>query len=437
MGVSEGTGTRIRAQRLARGLQQAALARSVGISASYLNLIEHDRRGIGGALLVAIARELGVEPAYLARGAETVLVEALQAAASRSEGTAAGLAPSEIARAEELATRLPGWARLVARQAEEIARLQETVAGLSDRLSHDPFLAETMHDILSSAAAIRSTASILAGTPDLEADWRARFQNNLLSDARRLSQTSAALLAHFDQSARSSPGYLTASEAVAGHVAAQGYHFPEIEAGADPEALAATEPMTGDGAARALLAECLLRYAEDARRMPLADFAEAAAACGWDPGVLAQHFGVGADAALRRLASLPPQAGRPDFGLVCCDGSGTLTLRKPLPGLPLPRFGAACPLWPLYQALIRPGLPLAETVEMPDGLRLRAHAVCLPRGGGFGAAAVVEVTMLLRFAAGQEGAARPVGTSCRVCPRTGCAARREPSILRVGGDTSD
>lgn len=437
MGVGEGTGTRIRAQRLARGLQQAALARSVGISASYLNLIEHDRRGIGGALLVAIARELAVEPAYLARGAETVLVEALKAAAARSVGTTAGQAPPEIARAEELATRLPGWARLVAQQAEEIARLEEAVAALSDRLSHDPFLAETMHDILSSAAAIRSTASILAGTPDLEADWHARFQNNLLSDARRLSQTSAALLAHFDQSARATPGYLTAPEAVAGHVAAQGYHFPEIEAGADPAALAESVPMAGDDAARAMLAACLARYAEDARRMPLAAFAEAAAACDWDPGLLAQRFAVGADAVLRRLASLPPQAGRPDFGLVCCDGSGTLTLRKPLPGLPLPRFGAACPLWPLYQALIRPGLPLAEIVEMPDGLLLRAHAVCLPRGVGFGAAAMVEATMLLRPATGQEDAVRPVGTSCRVCPRTGCVARREPSILRPGGEAAD
>ncbi|MCB1843770.1 MAG: hypothetical protein KDI09_12470, partial [Halioglobus sp.] len=30
------------------------------------------------------------------------------------------------------------------------------------------------------------------------------------------------------------------------------------------------------------------------------------------------------------------------------DGSGTLTLRKPVAGFSLPRFGAACPLWPLY-----------------------------------------------------------------------------------------
>ncbi|MGE4327504.1 MAG: short-chain fatty acyl-CoA regulator family protein, partial [Pseudodonghicola sp.] len=28
--------------------------------------------------------------------------------------------------------------------------------------------------------------------------------------------------------------------------------------------------------------------------------------------------------------------------------------------------------------------------------------------------------------------AQPVGSSCRVCPREDCEARREPSILSVG-----
>jgi len=49
------TGSRIRERRLMIGLRQADLAREVDISASYLNLIEHNRRRIGGKLLVDIA----------------------------------------------------------------------------------------------------------------------------------------------------------------------------------------------------------------------------------------------------------------------------------------------------------------------------------------------------------------------------------------------
>lgn len=56
------TGTRIRERRSLEGLKQADLARDVGISPSYLNLIEHNRRRIGGKLLVDLARALGLNP---------------------------------------------------------------------------------------------------------------------------------------------------------------------------------------------------------------------------------------------------------------------------------------------------------------------------------------------------------------------------------------
>ncbi|MBV1903463.1 MAG: helix-turn-helix domain-containing protein, partial [Marinosulfonomonas sp.] len=46
------TGNRIRERRIQIGLRQSALAKAVGISASYLNLIEHNRRRIGGKLLL-------------------------------------------------------------------------------------------------------------------------------------------------------------------------------------------------------------------------------------------------------------------------------------------------------------------------------------------------------------------------------------------------
>ncbi|MGD8420382.1 MAG: helix-turn-helix transcriptional regulator, partial [Gammaproteobacteria bacterium] len=44
-------GPRIRERRRELGVTQADMARQVEISASYLNLIEHNKRDIGGALL--------------------------------------------------------------------------------------------------------------------------------------------------------------------------------------------------------------------------------------------------------------------------------------------------------------------------------------------------------------------------------------------------
>ena len=54
-------GAKVRAKRRSRNLSQAELARRLGISASYLNLIEHDQRPLTAALLIKLAQEFGLE----------------------------------------------------------------------------------------------------------------------------------------------------------------------------------------------------------------------------------------------------------------------------------------------------------------------------------------------------------------------------------------
>jgi transcriptional regulator with XRE-family HTH domain len=57
------------------GLRQAEVAISVGISASYLNLIERNRRRIAPKLLAQLAQSLSIEPALLQEGAGGALVD--------------------------------------------------------------------------------------------------------------------------------------------------------------------------------------------------------------------------------------------------------------------------------------------------------------------------------------------------------------------------
>lgn len=127
------TGSRIRERRLDAAMRQADLAKAAGISASYLNLIEHNRRRIGGRVLNDLARALGLDPAQLSEGAETALIEDLRGAAATRPG-----AEAEVDRTEEFAGRFPGWAGLVADQAALIARLEARVKMLTDRMAHDP-----------------------------------------------------------------------------------------------------------------------------------------------------------------------------------------------------------------------------------------------------------------------------------------------------------
>ncbi len=434
------TGTRIRERRLSRGLRQGDLARQVGISPAYLNLIEHNRRRIGGKLLVEIARALGAEATDLSEGAEAHLVAILTAAATRQQPGGDGPDAAELDRVGEFIGRFPGWAAVVAAQHARTRELERLVEALSDRLSHDPQLAATLHEILSTVTAIRSAVSILSDEGEVDPEWQARFLRNVAEDATRLTDA-ARVLTGFLESGQAEPrAHMSPQEELAAFLDAHDYHFPALEPGGRGVAAdLAHAPGTGldSEAARDLAARWLTRYAADARAMPAGEFAPRWRGSGLDPVPVAAHFGVGPAAVLRRAACLGPEAGAGQAGLVVCDGTGTLTTRLPIAGFPVPRFGATCARWPLYQALTQPGRALRARVVMPG--EPAADFTCIAIAtldwpGGMQALPVVEATMLIvPGAAGDPGAGPTVfaGPGCRVCPRAGCPARREMSLLAL------
>lgn len=414
------TGQRIRDRRQERGLRQAELAAAVGISPSYLNLIEHGRRRIAGRLLADIARRLDVEPALLGDAPDAVRLQALRAAA---QAAAEPLRPGpEAGRAQELADRFPGWAALIVAQARRAEALEGRVAELAARLSHDHDLARSLHQVISGVTAIRSAAGILTENPDLDRDWRERFLRNIRDDSEALAAASRALARVLE--APGAPAAMASPREEAERwLDARGWHLPEAEAGrpvADPP----------EGAAGAVVAAWAARYGEDAAALPLAAFAPAAREEGHDPARLARRFGAPLPRVLRRLASLPP--GHPPAGLAVCDASGTLVVVKAVEGYPALRAGG-CPLWPLYEALAAPGRGVRAHASLPgEGApRFLCHAAAAPaEEPDWEAPSRPEATMLLWPAPPGPGPGdRLVGATCRLCPRAACPARREPSVL--------
>lgn len=453
------TGTRIRERRLMQGLRQAELAQKAGISASYLNLIEHNRRRIGGKLLLSLAEALKVEPSLLSEGAEATLIATLgEARAADPEATREEETP------EAFAGRYPGWAELLTRRHRRVLELERTVEVLNDRLTHDPFLAAALHEVLSTVTAIRSTAGILADTPELEPEWRDRFYRNLNEDAARLADGAQGLVAYLDEGGDSDGGLTTPQEEVEAFLRDTRYHIAALETGpstargATPlkapkaaeriEEIVARADVLQTTAGRGAVRSHLLRYAEDARDMPLADVLSCLRDVGPDPALVARNFGVSLPRAMRRLADLPTDADDvPEMGLVSCDASGTLIFRKPLDGFSLPRFGAACPKWPLFQALSQPMMPLHRSVhqDVRGEAVFDAYAVAEPaEAPSFNTPPLYQAHMLLvardgwdavagsgrkRSAAATAAPATALGISCRICPLNECSARREPSIL--------
>lgn len=428
------TGTRLRDRRLLIGLRQADLARAVGVSPAYVNLIEHNRRKVGPDLLARLATVLGVETASLAEGAEGALFDVLREAAAAPEP---GINP-EVERVEEFAGRFPGWADLLAARQGQVMRLSRDLATMSERMDQDPFLSASLHEVLSVVTSVRATAAILAETADLDAQWQARFHQTIHQDSLRLTTAAAALVSYLDQQRAPDTALASPQEELERWLEGQGYHIAPLERprAAPVEALIDRAVDLASLAAREMAADYLRAYHADALALPQGALATALAGLGPDPLALAQSLGVPLALVMRRLVCLAPGTCPQGLGLVACDASGTLTFRRPAPGFAMPRFGAACSLWPLYEALAQPLTPLRRVIETAGrgaGRRFVTYSWCdrLYPGGAAGPMVSRALMLVLPQDAptARDGPVRVVGSSCRVCSKQGCAARREPSIL--------
>lgn len=408
-------GTRIRERRLSLGWRQTEVARRAEISAAYLNLIEHNRRPVGAELLNRLAEALQIDAAELASDREELLISGLREAAALADDPSL---PVERDQITEFAARFPGWANALAQASRRADTLERRLVALSDRMTRDPYLLTTLHEVQSAVTAVRSTASILAETPDIEDSWRTRFHANLDSDSQRLSRTAQSLVA-----------YLDTFEDDAVPMSPQEEVEAWISAGQPDPSDAAT---LASDAARAMARDLLLAQDRDRRMLPDAELASAAdALVVLDPAALAGRLGRPLDLLLRRLGVLRP-GGWADAGLVICDGSAAPLYRRAPPGFELPRPGEGCALWPVFEALAQPQLPVHRLIETPGGTRYLVWAVAerlLPMG--FDGPALSRAQMLL-VPAPPRDATRPalaVGPACRICPRPACPARHEPSIL--------
>lgn len=420
MPLSTLTGSRLRERRLAAGLRQADVAVQAGISPSYLNLIEHDRRRVGGAVLKRLADVLGFDQEALAKGLDAALLDGLRNAAVRG-----GAEANDLERPEDLISRFPAWAAHLVNLDRRTQTLERAVEALNDRMTHDPHLSQSLHEVLSALSSVRATAAILAETKDLPPDVATRFHQNLHHDSERLAGGAEALVAYLDAgSGVDDQGIAAPQEEVEDWLSAQDWSLADTEQTRTSIDLS----QLGSAAARSLAAAYLAQAAADAQALPIKPFGTAVAKLGPDVIALAEHFGAEPMVVMRRLAVLPDLGA----GLVTCDASGTLTFRKPAPGFPLPRFGAACPLWPLYAALGRPQQAVDTVVQMsgPDGRRFRVQAWGgVQRPFGLRGPELHSAAMLILAEAPVSHPALPIGSSCRVCPRAACPVRREPSIL--------
>ena len=449
-------GTQIRERRRQIGITQVDLAQRIGISPSYLNLIERNKRRIAGPLLRKTAEALGLGLDELDGAAERRLAEALTEIAHLPE---MGPLNIEVRSTGELIGRYPGWSRALAALVRSERDARQTARALSDRLTHDPYLGETVHRMLSRVSAIRSIAEILTEFDDIPPDQMERFHKIIADESTNLSDVGEALATYFDKT-DASERTLTPLDEVESFFEAHANHFEDIETatasmdvpdsveaaradaqthlGGTIDALVARAPQIETTTATARARAALLDYAATALLLPHLRFGQMAAKARYDIETLAAWTGLGVQVICRRLATLPPDGQHPRFGYICANASGTIVQMLALEGLAVPRYAGACPLWVLFRAQQTPGVTMSQLALFPSGARfVFAARARLTESGGFRQPRHYLTDMIAVSAEDAartvygDGAVRPeeVGPACRLCPRTSCLHRVEDPLI--------
>ena len=440
-------GRTIRRLRLEQGFTQQALAARLGISPSYLNLIEHDQRSLTASLLVKLGTVLRVDLAALSgneerqleAGLREVMADPLLGVAEVPEAEIQALAGSAPLAARAVLTLYRAW-RVSREDASGITLpsgrrillpTEEARDFFQDRANHFPGL-ETLAETV--ADAMRGPHG------EIERALADRLQR--LHGVRIRVGPLGSVLRRYDPSAR----LLDLSETMPRHGRAFQLAFQVIlleareavdEAMAG--ATAATAPSTPEAAD--LIRVGLLNYAAAALLMPYQPFLAAAQDLRYDVDALGARFGASFEQVAHRLSTLQRDGARGvPFFFLRVDPAGNMDKRFSAAGFPFARFGGSCPRWVAHTAFATPDSLCVQVAELPDGAAFLCAARTLsgsiarwgepsPKrvvtiGCDLGRAAEVVYSDGLDLGRARVG----IGLSCRLCDRVNCRSRAFPPL---------
>ncbi|MCA9544100.1 MAG: DUF2083 domain-containing protein [Myxococcales bacterium] len=453
MAVSARMGAKVRSLRRRQRLTQTELADQLGISASYLNLIEHNRRPLTAPLLIKLARLFDVDVTrFAAEEDEQLASELMEAFADPlfdehnltahdvrdlvTQHPAAGRAVLALYAAfvESRDQRLAKGAQPDAEGPGEALSLpsEEVSAMLQRHLNHFPGLEVVAEDIRAKARLTdddvsRGLTAYLEGT--LKVRVRVRTVQDMRGAVRRYDRTHHELWLSEVLAPRSRNfqlahqcGLLAAREVIS--------------------ALVDEAPELTSDASKRLARISLANYLASAVIMPYDAFLHAARQERYDIELLGHRFRSSFEQVCHRLTTLrrPGHAGVP-FHLIRVDIAGNISKRFSASGIRFARFSGACPRWNVHAAFTTPGRIRVQISEMPEGERFFCMARTVQRGAAgyhashtvhaIGLGCRVEDAGALVYADGLDlthGNAVRVGVSCRLCPRLDCEHRAMPPL---------
>ncbi|MFV0495930.1 acetate metabolism transcriptional regulator RamB [Mycobacterium sp.] len=463
-------GARVRRLRNERGLSQAALAAMLGISASYLNQIEHDVRPLTVAVLLRITEAFGIDATFFASADDTRLVAELrEVTIDRDLGI--DLEPAELA---EVAGAHPAFARAVVNlhrryritTAQLAAATEERYSDGSSgsgsiTMPHeevrDYFYERQnyLHELDTAAEHLAATMRLrhrdLAGDPaDDPAGDLPRELTRRLTEAHGVRVTrrldlGESVLHHYDPGTRTLK--ISSHLAPGQQVFKMAAELAFLEYGDLIDTLVAQGQFTSDES-RILARLGLANYFAAAAVLPYGQFHDAAETFRYDVERLSAFHSVSYETIAHRLSTLqrPSMRGVP-LSFVRVDRAGNMSKRQSATGFHFSSTGGTCPLWNVYETFGNPGKILVQVTQMPDGRNYMWVARTVERrsarygqpGKTFAIGLGCEIRHAHRLVY-SEGldlsgnakiAATPIGAGCRVCERDNCPQRAFPALGRT------
>jgi predicted transcriptional regulator/DNA-binding XRE family transcriptional regulator len=453
-------GTKVRACRREQGLSQMELATRLGVSASYLNLIENNRRPLPASMLLKLVTEQGFDlqrfGADVARRLDADLLEVF--ADQLFE-------PHRLTNADvkELSAASPAAAQAVLSLYRAYKRAQESADSLAEKLhdDHDGEASrldrtrspsEDVNDFVQARGnhfpELEEVAERIWRDANIRTDDLYRGLANHLARAhgvevkvvRSVDARGDGTLRRLDAGTRT----LLLSELLPTRSRSfqLAHQLCLMEARETLDRLTA-DPSLATQESRTLARVALANYAAGAVMMPYEPVLRACQEERYDIDVVGRRFRVGFEQVAHRLTTLrrPGREGVP-FHMLRIDMAGNISKRFSGSGIRFARFSGACPKWNVFAAFLTPGMIRVQISRMPDNNLYFCMARTIQKDSGgyhqqppiqaIGLGCRLEHAKELTYAAGMDlenpAIIVPVGVTCRTCERSDCAQRALPSV---------
>ncbi len=448
-------GSRIRQLRQAMGLSQAAMAKALDVSGSYLNLVESDQRPLTTQLLLKLADVYDLDLRDLRGDAQARLAAELTEALT---DPVFGRKMPSSASIIELAAGQPDIAAafltLYAAYRKSVVSVRDEARSEEDRQvppGDERFPIDEVRDHFHRSSnyieeldvAAEALYGALSGTDEMYTCLRAHLWErhkvkvvvmplHAMSDVQR----------RFDR--HSMRLFLSEMLPTPSRIFQLGVQIAVLEQRALINRLIDAAELKTDEARR-LYRIGLANYFAGALMMPYEAFFQAAEAMRYDVDPLAQRFGASVEQVSHRLTTLQKRTRRGiPFFLLRLDNAGNISKRFSAGGFHFARFGGTCSRWRVHDAFATPGQVIVQPVELPDRTRYLtiSRTVSSPQGAypdsgrklaislGCEAAYADRIVYGDGIDMAAPHAATPIGVTCRMCERHNCSARAFPPMTR-------